>query len=220
MFYTYAHYRADDNRIFYIGKGKGSRHKSISCRNIHWRRTVALYGFKSEILCRWNTESEAFEHEKFLIKMFRELGHKLVNITDGGEGASGVKMSEEQKQKIREDHRTRDYATIFTPEARAKIINTHTGKHVSVETRRKMSEAGKGRPVSAETREKFRKIFTGRQNPKNWKAVYCVEHDVTFPNLRVASCLTGISTSLISQNCNGQLKHAKQLHFRYIDDNS
>ena len=220
MFYTYAHYRADDNRIFYIGKGKGSRYKSISCRNIHWKRTVSLHGFKSEVLCQWDTEDEAFNHEKFLIKTFRELGHKLVNITDGGEGSSGMKLSDARKQKIKEHHLTRDYATVFTAEARAKIVSTHTGKYVSDETRRKQSESGKGRVVTEETREKFRKIFTGRKNPKNWKAVYCVEYDVTFPNLSTASCLTGASMSLISQNCNGQLKHAKQLHFRYVDDNS
>ena len=53
-----------------------------------------------QILSNWNTEKEAFDHEMLLISCFKELGHKLCNQTNGGEGVSGVKFSEERKAKL------------------------------------------------------------------------------------------------------------------------
>lgn len=47
-------------------------------------------------------EEEALQREKDLITQFgrRELGGKLVNLTDGGEGVSGYIYSDERKQQI------------------------------------------------------------------------------------------------------------------------
>ncbi len=97
MFYTYLHLRESDNKPFYIGKGKDKRAWTHKKRNPHWKNTVAKHGLKVEILAEWADEEMAFEHEKFLIECFKNMGHKLVNMTDGGEGFSGGRHTEEWK---------------------------------------------------------------------------------------------------------------------------
>lgn len=101
MFYTYLHLRESDSKPFYVGKGQGKRAWAHRNRNLHWKNTVAKHGLKVEICAEWPTEAEAFEHERFLIACFRDMGHNLVNLTDGGEGPSGMKCSEETKAVLR-----------------------------------------------------------------------------------------------------------------------
>ncbi len=100
MFYTYAHY-TPEGRLFYIGKGQGNRaHKQYS-RNKYWHQIVQKHGSpKVQILANWDTEDEAINHEILLISCFRDLGYKLCNMTDGGEGTSGTTLSDEHKAKI------------------------------------------------------------------------------------------------------------------------
>lgn len=102
MFYTYAHYKAGTGEIFYIGKGKGNRHLSKTGRkNPHWQSIVNKYGFVSEILANWKSEKEAFEHEKLLITCFKDMGIKLSNLTDGGEGCAGLIFTEKHKTNLK-----------------------------------------------------------------------------------------------------------------------
>lgn len=101
MFCTYAHY-TPEGRLFYIGKGGSeARAHYLKGRNNYWNKVVAKYGKPDvQILANWDTEEEAFSHEVLLISCFRELGHKLCNITNGGEGFVGLKFSKEHKVKL------------------------------------------------------------------------------------------------------------------------
>ena len=49
----------------------------------------------------YDTEEEAFSHEVLLISCFRGMGYELANLTDGGDGTSGYKQTEEHKEKLR-----------------------------------------------------------------------------------------------------------------------
>jgi hypothetical protein len=98
-FYTYQH-STDDGRVFYIGKGKKRRAWATKYRSKWWEKTAAKHGLNVSILAHWRTEHEAFEHERTLIRTFRELGHPLVNLTDGGEGFAGGKHSQEWRERI------------------------------------------------------------------------------------------------------------------------
>jgi hypothetical protein len=139
MFYTYAHFRPD-GRIFYVGKGSGCRHLSVK-RNARWKNVVAKEGgFRSEILARWSSEKEAFDHEKFLIRCFKDLGFELCNFTDGGEGTAGI---------------------IFSEEERLKRSRALTGKKKSDETRAKMSAYQLANPKPA---EKLALLWVGRKH--------------------------------------------------------
>ena len=102
MFYTYVHTKPDGT-VFYIGKGTGIRAWKKTSRNPYWKNVVSKYKtYNVEILANWTTEKEALNHEILLISCFKDLGYKLVNMTNGGEGTSGLKMTEDCKQKISE----------------------------------------------------------------------------------------------------------------------
>ena len=89
-FYTYVHIRNDNNKVFYVGKGRGWRVKeSNNHRSLWWNRIAKKHGYRSEILFLHADEQSALEAEKFFIKRFKEQGHELVNHTDGGMVALG-----------------------------------------------------------------------------------------------------------------------------------
>ena len=98
MYYTYSH-SAPNGKIFYIGKGKGDRAYSFSDRSHDWKRAVkANEGISIKILAYWETEQEAFEHEKFLVACFDDLDYAIVNKTKGGKGVYGYKQPDELKK--------------------------------------------------------------------------------------------------------------------------
>ena len=109
MFYTYAHIRNDTGRIFYIGKGTGRRMYRKEARNSHWHNVVSKAGYVPMLLAFWDTEHEAYEHEKFLIRCFEG---SLVNQSLGGDGNdlsgglsfAGRKHTEQAKEKCRLVH--------------------------------------------------------------------------------------------------------------------
>lgn len=94
-YYTYIHYKADTLEPFYIGYGSDRRIHHTSQRKQSWKDVVAKHGLKKEFAARFETKEEAQEHEKFLIRTFRDLGYNLLNITGGGPGTLGVKQSAE-----------------------------------------------------------------------------------------------------------------------------
>jgi len=139
-YYTYAHYKPD-GYIFYIGKGKGARAYEKRGRSKYWNNVIKKYnGFTVEILARWPTEVEAFEHEIFLIKTFRLMGENIVNMSNGGEGASGV---------------------IASSETRKKMSVAGKGRLKSEETKAKMSAAATGKKKTPEHLEKIRQRKLG-----------------------------------------------------------
>jgi hypothetical protein len=95
-FYTYAYLR-EDRTPYYIGKGQGNRaYKKY--RNIKPPKDKSKIIFLKKNLL----EEEAFKHEIYMIAVFgrKDLGTGiLINKTDGGEGASGFRHSEEFKKK-------------------------------------------------------------------------------------------------------------------------
>lgn len=98
MFYTYIH-TTPYNKVFYVGKGTKERAYSKSDRSIAWRNVVSKHaGYGTIIASEWESEDEAFEHERFLIACFKDLGHELVNATSGGRGANDYCVSEEVRR--------------------------------------------------------------------------------------------------------------------------
>jgi len=96
-FYTYAYLR-EDGTPYYIGKGYGYR-------IYHNRRKIKPPKDKSRIvfLKKNLTEEEAFKHEKYMIAIFgrKDNGTGILrNLTDGGEGCSGILVSEETRKKM------------------------------------------------------------------------------------------------------------------------
>jgi ribosomal protein S27AE len=103
--YTYAH-SSPEGKVFYVGKGVNDRAFSFSDRSHDWKRAVKQHnGVTIQILAEWDTEEEAFAHERFLVSCFQDMQISLVNLTGGGKGPYGVKQSEEankiRSQKIK-----------------------------------------------------------------------------------------------------------------------
>lgn len=165
MFYTYFHTRNDTGAVFYVGKGKGARAHSNK-RNVLWKRISEKHGHTVHIASRWTTETEAFEHEKFLIACFKDMGTPLANMTDGGEGVSGFVLTDSMKSKLSESLRK---GFLEHPERAAKIsmalkgrVSPNKGRVASKETRKKISAANLGRKHSKESLKKISESQIGR----------------------------------------------------------
>ena len=159
MFYTYAHY-TPDGRLFYIGKGQQKRAWDKDPRNRYWQNIVNMYGpHKVEILSKWETEKEAFEHEKFLIACFKDLRIKLSIMTDGGVGASGTTVSIETRMKMSVSNSSRKR----TPQECRNISLALSGK----------PRPNARKPKTEEHRAKIAAALTGRKRPsfsEEWRA--------------------------------------------------
>lgn len=106
MAVVYRHRRKDNLEIFYVGIGKNLRRPYRKDeRSRWWRSIVNKVDYTVEILAEDLSWKDACELEVLLIK---EYGRKdlreglLCNMTDGGEGATGVSLSKEHKRKIGE----------------------------------------------------------------------------------------------------------------------
>ena len=183
IFYVYEHWRLDRDECFYVGKGKGNRAYVVKDRNRHHKAIMAKLnriGFAMEvrIVASGLSEQEAFDLEVRRIAFWRESGVDLTNLTNGGEGATGLKHSEEMKRRLSELNKGKPAAfkgrthteetkrrlselgkiagaPKHSPEIIEKIADWHRGRKRSPETCAKISEKAKGR-VSA---------FKGRISP-------------------------------------------------------
>ena len=154
-FYIYLHRRATDNTVFYVGKGHGKRAWFVNNRSNRWNYIVTKHGYNVVIVQDNLTEEQAFILEKELIA---DIGKEsLCNMTDGGEGASGLVHSEESRRKMS----NASIGRKKTEEHKQKIREFNIGRKLPDETRKKISAALKGRPAlnkgkrrSLESREK------------------------------------------------------------------
>ena len=99
-FYTYAYLRKDGTP-YYIGKGNGDRVYRKRQKGVKPPKDKTRIIFLKQNL----TEEQAFNHEIYMIAVFgrKDLGTGILhNKTDGGEGMSGYKHSEETRKKIGE----------------------------------------------------------------------------------------------------------------------
>jgi hypothetical protein len=182
-FYAYVHRRADSGEIFYVGKGQGQRAASKQYRNSMWRRIVAKHGLLIEIVAYFYEEVHAFDHERALIAEHRQTGVLLANMTDGGEGASGAKRSDETRRRMSAaltgkntgprppETRAKMSASAkgrpMSPEAIAKTAAAHRGMKRSPETLARMSAALKGmpgRPLTQEDKDRLAAAWRGKKH--------------------------------------------------------
>lgn len=190
-FYVYAHCKPHSNLPFYIGKGRGKRAYTKEGRNAFWKRLVNKHGFRVEILFENLQEEHALLMESAFINMYgrRNVGTGiLVNLTDGGEGMSGLSPSPETREKIsnalkgrRSDLRGRHLSKTHKDNLRKALSgenHPNYGKSFSEDRKIKMSDSMKGKTHSEETKEKIRRASKGKiRGPYKVKG----EYDVTRP---------------------------------------
>jgi hypothetical protein len=157
MYYIYAHTRNDTNELFYVGKGKGKRCHSKKGRNEYWHRVAEKHGYQIKIVVDNLDEELAFLAEAECIDLYKRLGYKLVNMTNGGEGASGYQHTKKHKAKMLGNEYWKLVKTngfkgkTHSDELKAKwkekrkgVTSPRKGVVLSDETKQKISDARKG----------------------------------------------------------------------------
>ena len=178
-YYVYLHKRAHDGVVFYVGKGTKGRSKSKHGRSKHWHNTVNKYGYIIEFVCVGIQEWYASELEVEQIALYGRYDLRqgtLVNFTDGGEGTSGRKFSEDALLRIGAASKTRvlsddsrkkmsvsQKGRKHTPETLTKLALLNTTRNQSQEQRDKVSKKLKGRIFSDETKQKLKDAWVRRK---------------------------------------------------------
>ena len=168
---VYRHIRLDTNEVFYIGYGISKRpyEKGFNRRSKWWNKIVAKTEYKIEILSTNLTLKEAHILE---IKMIAFYGRKnlnqgpLINLTDGGDGALGLKHSKETKLKQSLSAKGRKWSK----EERKKLSDSHIGYICTKEQKDKISKALKGIVRSENMKQKVSKaqsLRTGLDRPQS-----------------------------------------------------
>ena len=192
-FYIYVHIRLDNNTVFYVGKGTKNRAYDLDRGDFH-NGVRDKYGCRVEIIKDNLTESQAFRLESKMIKYYvLTLGYGapiegygdydhnlpyLTNFTWGGEGVSGRKHSEEEKQKMSKAKKgkknSKEHNKNISKAKKGKKNSKEHNKNISKalkgiklseQTRRKMSESQKGRKNSEEHNKNISKATKGKNNP-------------------------------------------------------
>ena len=141
-FCVYAHIDPRLGIPFYIGKGIQKRAESLSARNTLYERFVKKMRAEGhepvvQIVYSNLSEEEALTLEVQEIARYgrRNIGTGcLLNLTDGGEGQSGLKHTEETKRKISSSLVGRSWNTgrKLTEEQRMKISETLKSKKYEI----------------------------------------------------------------------------------------
>ncbi len=164
---VYRHIRLDKNEVFYIGIGcknhndKHKRPSRKSGRNNLWNKIVNKTDWKWEVILDDLTLSEAQEKEKEFIKLYGRINVKtgtLSNLTDGGEGAEGLKLSDEARYKLSLIPRKSGWK--HTDDARNKIRQSCIGRRLSDEVKLRISQSHLGKVSKNKGKSKYNEIET------------------------------------------------------------
>jgi len=177
IYYVYAYIRKNDGTPYYIGKGKDNR-----AYNDHGKLPVPKDKSRIVFLETNLSEVGALALERRYIRWYgRKDNHTgiLRNLTDGGEGCSGMIHSDETKQK-------RSIANKGMPNPRKGMPSPNKGRPAhnkgkpgmphSEEAKQKISIANKGKPspkkgkpgmpCSEEAKQKISIANKGKPSPK------------------------------------------------------
>jgi group I intron endonuclease len=196
--YVYRHRRVDSNKIFYIGIGKTKnfyRAFSKNQRSNWWKSVINVTEYEVEILAKNLDKIEACELEIFLIQEYgrKDLGlGNLVNMTDGGDGASGRPHTKESREKISSANKLRErkfgsdssfYGKKHSEESILKMSLVKTNKKRTEDSKNKQSETLilqyslgkvhplKGKILSPEEKDRISIQTTGGNNPTAKKVI-------------------------------------------------
>src|SRR3990167_3303126 len=156
--FVYVLFRPWDGSPCYVGKGKGRRWESHEwCADNHCNRRLGRIIKKARRLgmevprvkVRENLiETESFEIERALIAAIGRSDQgrgPLVNLTDGGEGASNPSL--EVRAKMSVSGTAARLGTKRSQETRDAIGRAHKGRIIKPEWRAKMSTTRKDKPT-------------------------------------------------------------------------
>ena len=168
----------------YIGQTVGSlvkrksQHMTATMSHIdnsYFHKAIRKYGidnFKWKIIHKCNDADFLNRLEIFYIGYYDTFIGNGYNLTLGGGGRFGYKISDETRKKLSIARIGKDspmYGKKHSAETKRKMSEAQKGKKQSAETRRKISKAGKGRKHSNETKRKMSEAGKGRKHTEESK---------------------------------------------------
>ena len=230
-FYVYLHVRLDNMTPFYVGKGHGNRAYNLSRgKGTHHDNICKACGCKVVIIKDNLTENQAFKLENKMIEYYvhtlsyginiegyDDYDHELpylTNFTWGGEGVSGRKHSEEEKQKMSKAKKGKKNSK----EHNKNISKAKKGKKNSKEHNKNISKSLKGIQFSEEHKQNIGESVSGEKNgmwgkpSPNRSKVICITTGETFDSIKIAAEKYNIYCTSISHCCKGKYKSAGKLN--------
>ena len=151
------------SELRYVGKTKGTLKARLAghlragthTHRGHWFRSLRNQGVAPDmfVIERVPEDSDWRECEQFWIAYFRSIGCNLVNTSVGGDGATGVALSEDRKAALSRFHKGRPkseahrMAILATGTTFQKgMVGTRTGLPCPEHVRRRITETQKGKP--------------------------------------------------------------------------
>jgi hypothetical protein len=181
--YIYFHKRLDDGVIFYVGVGVGRRAYRESNRSEFWKRIVEKHGYNIEFPYTNISQEEAKQLEIHYISVYGRIDRgtgTLCNMTDGGDGRTGYKCTDETKEKMRKA----STGVKFTEDRKNKIGE-------------KSRERKSWNVLPREKSEQHRKNLA--KSRKDKKAVIC--DGVLYESQSQASKAYGLSAAGVKRRC-------------------
>lgn len=159
-----------------------------------------------EILGRWNTEQEAFDHEIFLIDTIKKMGIPLVNIAEGGLGSTGFRHTEKHKTTLSARMKINNPMSNSSVRDRQKFAVKEAMSRVDV--KRKQSAVRIGMKFSDSHVESLRNCHPMKP---------CMINGVKYKSLMEASRMLGIRHGTIYRWLNNpEVKHTGK--YAYITE--
>lgn len=155
------------------------------------------------------TFEEANLREIYWIKYYRELGVKLRNLTDGGDGSPGKKHSDKTKEKISKSNKGKklsDATKKRMSESKNDEKNNMFGKNHSDETKEKISKNKIGKKLNLNVNSRK------NNRDKLSKKVACYTLDgelVKIYESMISSKVDGFHRQSILKVCQGKQKTSK-----------
>lgn len=140
------------NQLRYVGKScsglnRPKRHSRPSelkdnLYKCNWIKSLLRSNQKPSIIIIQELSDKCilYDAEQFWIKYFRLLGCPLTNLNDGGPGNTGLKMSDNQKNKLSKINLGKSHpGHKLTPSQLQKLIAANRGRRTTESTKRKLS---------------------------------------------------------------------------------
>ncbi len=198
IFYVYGFLRSKDSRhgkkatLYYIGKGNGNRAFSCQRRGAPRPKDPSHIVFIQEGL----TEAEALSLERYCIALYGRVNTGtgiLRNLTDGGDGVTGI---------------------VFSKESRELMRRNNQGKKLSSETKRRISLANKGKTIPADVRKKI----AATKECHVYELTSPLGVVYTCSNLREFARQHNLHTANLSAVARGKRNHHKNWKARIVSD--